>query len=79
MKHYKTSITLKGGYAGLCDVVGGKLWHVYDDKEKQTYYFSTKRETEKKVRELYDDNKELRNAILNQLNRAKGRSVNLLY
>lgn len=79
MNLYKTSITLKGGYAGLVDVVGGKLWYVYNDNTKETYYFSTKRETEKKVREVYTHNKEMRNAILNQLIQCRGRVVNYLY
>lgn len=79
MKLYKTSVTLKGSYAGLIDVFGGKLWYVYDNTIKQSWHFWTKREAEKKVRELYAGDAELRNAILNQLMQSHGRAVNLLY
>lgn len=79
MKLRKTSVTLNGNYAGLTDVFGGKLWHVYDNTIKQSRYFWTKREAEKKVRELYAGDAELRKAILNQLTQSRGRAVNLLY
>lgn len=78
MKKLKTNVVLKTGYAGLGDVAGGKMWIVCkkdaNTGEYINYYFTTKTEAVAKVREIYKDNPDFRNAVLNQLNECKGRA-----
>lgn len=51
---------------GLVDVWGGKMWYVCGE------YFWTKKETEKHIRDCYNDDK--KRQLLNMLKNCHGRS-----
>lgn len=79
MKTLQTNITLTGLYAGLVDVIGGKMWYVHNmdvntGEAFSSLYFTTKREAVAAVRRIYKPNKDMRNAVLNQINRSQGRA-----
>lgn len=66
--------TLKKGvcYAGLVDVFGGTMWYVHTPDGER--YHSTKNEARKTVREAWSHDKEMKQAIMAQLNRRQGRA-----
>lgn len=79
MQTLETNITLTGCYAGLVDVVGGKMWYVHNmnvitGEAFSPLYFTTKREAVAAVRRIYKPNADMRNAVLNQINRSHGRA-----
>lgn len=74
MKELRTTLKLKSCYAGLVDVVGGKMWYTYDENADHNEYYTTKREAVAAVRRIYKSNTDMRNAVLNQINRPQGRA-----
>lgn len=57
-------------YAGLSDVVGGKMWACIQPDGKYAKYFSKKRECLQYINENFD--KEDRKFLLSQMNEFKG-------
>lgn len=79
MQALETNIKLNGLYTGLVDVVGGKMWYVHNmdvttGEPFSSLYFHTKREAVAAVRRIYKPNTDMRNAVLNQINRPQGRA-----
>lgn len=60
-------------YAGLADVFGGKMWHVYMPNGETTYH-CTKKQAAKTIRQAWGHDKETKNALMKQLNECKGRA-----
>lgn len=79
MQELKTTIKLKCSYAGLSNVVGGKMWRVDNTDVNSgelfgSLYFTTKREAVAAVRQIYKADPNFRNAVLNQINECRGRA-----
>jgi hypothetical protein len=63
------------GFAGLCDVSGGKMWFVYDLYWQYTYYFWTKAEAYECVRNMECNIRGYKKLLRQQLSKSKGRAV----
>lgn len=63
------------GFAGLCDVVGGKMWYVYNLDCSCTRYFWTKSEAYNYIKQMECHTKGYKALLRRQLSQKHGRAV----
>lgn len=62
------------GWVGLVEVVGGKMWYLWDNYKRDSLYFHSKKECEAAIREIYKDDANVKHRLLCDLFAMRGKA-----